>query len=64
MRFEYLTASNLVYEWAKRLIEDLNRTPGISDLPVFADDAAAAAGNVPTDGGYVTPSGFVRRRMA
>jgi hypothetical protein len=48
-----------------RLVDELNRFhPTISRLPVFADDAAAAGGQLKIGDGYVDPSGFVRRRMA
>jgi hypothetical protein len=48
-----------------RLVDELNRFhPTISRLPVFADDAAAAAGLLKVGDAYVDPNGFVRRRMA
>jgi hypothetical protein len=48
-----------------RLIDELNRFhPTISRLPVFADDTAAADGQLKVGDGYVTPDGFVKRRMA
>lgn len=51
--------------WARRLTDDLNRfLPPIDALPTFADDAAAAAGNLKVGQPYVTPSGSVRRRVA
>lgn len=47
-----------------RLVEDLNRFhPTIDRLPVFADDVAAAAANLKVGHPYVTPDGFVKRRM-
>jgi hypothetical protein len=36
----------------------------INRWPVFANDAAAAAGNLKVGSGYVTPDGFAKRRMA
>lgn len=48
-----------------RLVDDLNRFhPTITRLPVFADDAAAAAGRVKVGEPYVDTNGFVRRRLA
>lgn len=66
MKLTYLLSNtpDAVYQWAKRLIDDLNRGVAIDDLPTFADDASAAAGNVAIGGGYVTPTGEVRRRVA
>jgi hypothetical protein len=65
MKLEHLKAPEQVKAWAKRLIDDLNRDrSGIGDLPTFADDAAAAAAGIPLKGGYVTPAGIVRRRVA
>lgn len=65
MRYAYLPSPSAVYEWAKRLVDDLNASadpfPG---LQTFADDAAAASGGVGVGDGYVTPDGFVRRRIA
>lgn len=65
MKFGYLTSDGpaAVYAWARRLVDDLNRAPMIGDLPVFADDASAAAGRVGVGDGYVTPDGIVRRRV-
>lgn len=53
-----------LFAWAKRLVDDLNRSSELEGLPVFADDASAAAGRVAAGGHYVTPEGVVRRRMA
>lgn len=51
--------------WARRLTEDLNRfLPTPDTYPVFADDAAAAAGNLKVGQPYVDLDGFQRRRMA
>lgn len=48
-----------------RLVDELNRFhPTISRLPVFADDIAAAAGQLKVGDPYVDANGFVRRRMA
>jgi hypothetical protein len=48
-----------------KLVIDLNRFhPPISLFPVFADDTAAAAAGLKVGRGYVTPDGFVKRRMA
>jgi hypothetical protein len=63
MRLAHLIGSD-VGPWARRLVDDLNRSSTIEDLPVFANDAAAAAGNVAVKAGYVTPDGIVRRRVA
>lgn len=50
--------------WARRLVDDLNRfLAPIDGLPVFADDAAAAAGNVKVGQPYVATDGQVRRRI-
>jgi hypothetical protein len=50
--------------WAKDFVRDLNRFhPTISRLPTFADDTAAAAGNLPVGQGYATPTGEIRRRV-
>lgn len=66
MKLGYLQSDNIasVYAWARRLVDDLNREPGIGDYATFPNDAAAAAGNVKIGDGYVTPDGIVRRRMA
>lgn len=51
--------------WARRHVDDLNRFhPTVDNLPVFANDAAAAAGRLKVGAGYVSPDGVVRRRMA
>lgn len=34
------------------------------DAPVFADDAAAAAGGIPVGMGYITSTGFYKKRIA
>lgn len=48
-----------------RLVDELNRFhPTISRMPVFADDAAASDGQLKVGDPYVTPDGFVKRRMA
>jgi hypothetical protein len=50
--------------WAKRLIQDINRHhPPASRWPTFANDAAAAAGNLKVGYPYVTPTGEMRRRV-
>jgi hypothetical protein len=51
--------------WARRLTDDLNRfVQSIDSLPVFADDAAAAAGSLKIGQPYVATDGQVRRRIA
>lgn len=51
--------------WARRLVDEINRfLPTFGQLPVFADDNAAAVGRVKVGDGYVTPEGIVRRRMS
>jgi hypothetical protein len=51
--------------WARRITGDLNRFfQPLDSLPTFADDAAAASGNLKVGQGYVTPDGIVRRRVA
>jgi hypothetical protein len=67
MKLGYLTSSapDAIYAWAKRLVDDLNRSPaGVTDLPTHADDTVAGAANVAVGEGYVTPDGIVRRRVA
>lgn len=50
--------------WAMRHVDEINRFHApISQWPVFANDAAAAAGNLKVGNGYVTPDGVARRRM-
>lgn len=50
--------------WAMRLVDELTRFhPTLDTYPIFADDAAAAAGRLDIGRGYVTPAGAVRRRM-
>jgi hypothetical protein len=49
----------------QRLVDEINRFhQPIARWPVFADDAAAADGNLKVGDGYVTPEGIARRRMA
>lgn len=49
----------------RRVVDDLNRfNVTIPEMPVFADDPAAAAGRVRIGEGYVDLNGFVRRRRA
>ena len=56
--------SNDVASGVKRLVEDLNRFhQPISRLPVLTDDVAAANAGLKVGYPYVTPDGFVRRRM-
>lgn len=63
MIFSPPTGSDLA-AWARRLIDDMNRFLfGIEDLPVFADDAAAAVGKVQVGQGYRAPDGTVRWRV-
>lgn len=64
MRLAFPTSTDLqgLAAWAKRLIEDLNKVQSIEELPVASDNADAAAKNI--KGGYVTPDGIVRRRVA
>jgi hypothetical protein len=51
--------------WAKRLIDALNSpTDYVAGLPIYADDAAAAAGGVKIGEGYKTAAGVVRWRAA
>jgi hypothetical protein len=51
--------------WAMRHVDEINRFhPPVDLWPIFANDAAAAAGNLKIGRGYVTPDGAVRRRMA
>lgn len=52
-----------LHAWAKRLTDDLNRfVIPIEALPVFSDDAAAAAGSLDVRQPYVATDGQVRRR--
>lgn len=56
---------NSLTAWARRLVDDLNRFfQSPTDWPVFADDAAAAAGRVKVGEGYRTPDGQFRWRIA
>jgi hypothetical protein len=49
----------------QRLVDELNRFhPTISRLPTYANDAAAADGNLKVGDGYVDSNGFVRRRLS
>jgi len=58
-------ALDAVYAGLVRLVDELNRFhPTISRLPTFADDTAAADGNLKVGDPYVTPDGFVKRRVA
>jgi hypothetical protein len=65
MRLAYPTGGDLgnLLAWAKRLVEDLNRTFSIDELPVASDDEEAAAKNIKLGAGYVTAEGIVRRRV-
>lgn len=51
--------------WARRATDDINRFMlGIEELPIYADDAAAAAGKLNVGFGYRTPDGQVRWRVS
>lgn len=53
-----------IFAWAARHTEEVNRFHSpITRFPVFANDAAAAAGNLKVGSPYVDTNGFVRRRM-
>jgi hypothetical protein len=48
-----------------RLVDELNRFhPTANRWPTFADDAAAAAGNLKVGEPYATPEGALRRRVS
>jgi hypothetical protein len=53
-----------IFKWATRHTEDINRFHAPPRRwPTFANDAAAAAGRLPVGDPYVTPDGFMRRRV-
>lgn len=59
------SSTDQIAAWARRLTDDLNRfLPPIDSLPTFADDSAAANGNLKVGQPYVTPDGIVRRRVS
>ena len=50
--------------WAKRLVDDINRFHPTPDTwPIFANDAAAANGNLKVGQPYRTPDGTFRWRV-
>lgn len=52
-----------VFAWAKRHIDEMNRFHmPVNRWPTFADDTAAAAGNLKIGAPYATPTGELRRR--
>lgn len=58
------TDSQGLFQSLKNLVDSLNRFhPPVWDYPVFADDKTAAAANLRVGYPYVTPDGFVKRRM-
>lgn len=54
-----------IFAWAKRHIDEMNRFHmPVNRWPTFADNAAAAAGNLKVGEPYATPDGQLRRRSA
>ena len=54
-----------VSAWASRFVDEINRFhQPVNRWPTFADDAAAAEGNLKVGYPYVTPDGQLRRRVA
>jgi hypothetical protein len=58
-------SSDQIAAWARRLTDDLNRFVQLPEAyPTFADDAAAAAGNLKVGQPYRSPDGLLRWRAS